>query len=71
MGLIGLILDKGLSTNSGHYISLVKAGGIICDAKITRTEFNNFCNSCSCYCTNKAHDGAFRGIGLAPIDNAC
>ncbi len=46
--LMGLILHKVSSTNSGHYISMVKVGDIWfeCDyVKITTIEFNHFCNS--------------------------
>ncbi len=40
--LMGLILHKGLSTNSGHCISIVKIGDIwyeYGDVKITQIEF--------------------------------
>ncbi len=49
---MGLILHKGLSTNSGHYLSLVKVGDIrfeCDDVNITKIEFNNFCNSLTVY----------------------
>ncbi len=42
-----LILHKGLSTNSGHCLSMVKVGDIWFesdDVKIAKIEFNNFCN---------------------------
>ncbi len=42
-----LILHKGLSSNSSHYISMVKIGDIwyqCDDVKCTRIEYNNFCN---------------------------
>ncbi len=45
--LMGLILHKGSSTNSGHYISMGKVGDIwfeCDDVKITKIEFNHFCN---------------------------
>ncbi len=60
---MGLILQKGPSIISGHYISIVKVGDIwfeCDDVKITKTEFNCFCNSNTvyiCYYTNEAHDG--------------
>ncbi len=38
------MLNKGSSTNSGHYISMVKVGDICDDVKITKIEYNNFCN---------------------------
>ncbi len=50
--LMGLILHKGSSTNSGHYISMVKVGDIwfeCDDVKITKIEFNYFCNSNTVY----------------------
>ncbi len=46
--LMGLILHKGSSTNSDHYISMVKDGDIWFengDVKITKIEFNHFSNS--------------------------
>ncbi len=46
--LMGLFLHKGPSTNSDHYISMVKVGDIwfeCDDVKITKIEFNHFCNS--------------------------
>ncbi len=49
---MGLILHKDLSTNSGHYISMVKVGDIwfeCDDVKITKMGFNNFCNSDTVY----------------------
>ncbi len=75
--LIGLILHKGLSTNSGHNISMVKVGEIwfeFYDVKITKIEFNKFCNSYTVYklfykrSTWWKH---LRGIGLVPMDAAC
>ncbi len=50
--LVGLILHKGSSTNSGHYISMVNVGDIwfeCDDVKINKIEFNNFCNSDTVY----------------------
>ncbi len=46
--LMGLILHKGSTTNTSHYISIVQVGDIWfeCDeVKITTLEFNKFCNS--------------------------
>ncbi len=40
--LMGLILHKGSSTNSDHYISMLKVGNIW-------FEFNHFCNSNTVY----------------------
>ncbi len=59
--LMDLILHEELSTNSGHYIFLVKVGDmyslVVC--KQCGIEFNNFCNSNTVlsYCTKDAHDG--------------
>ncbi len=50
--LMGLILHKGSSTNSGHYISIVKVGDIwfeCDDVKITKIEFNSSCSSNTIY----------------------
>ncbi len=50
--LMGLILHKWSSTNSGHYISMVKVGDIwfeCDDVKITKIEFNHFCYSNTVY----------------------
>ncbi len=50
--LMCLILHKGSSTNSGHYISMVKVGDIWfeCDhLKITKIDFNHICNSNTVY----------------------
>ncbi len=50
--LMGLMCHKGSSTNSGHYISMVKVGDIwfeCDDVKITKIEFNHFCNSNTVY----------------------
>ncbi len=50
--LTGLILHKGSSTNSGDYLSMVKVGDIwfeCDDVKITKIEFNHFCNSNTVY----------------------
>ncbi len=50
--LIGFILYNRLSTNSGHYISMVKVGDIwfeCDDVTITKIEFNTFCNSDTVY----------------------
>ncbi len=75
--LMGLILHKWSSTNSGHYISMVKVGDICfeCgDVKITKIEFNHFCNSNTVYMlfykrsTRWKH---LRGIGLVPMDAIC
>ncbi len=45
--LMGLILHKGSSTNSVHYISMVNVGDLWFEwdnVKITKIEFNYFCN---------------------------
>ncbi len=50
--LMGFILYKWSSTNSGHYLSMVKVGYIWLecdDVKITKIEFNHLCNSYSVY----------------------
>ncbi len=50
--LIGLILHKGSSTNSGHFLSMVRVGDIwfeCDDVKITKIEFNHFCVSNAVY----------------------
>ncbi len=50
--LMDLILHKGSSTNSGHYLSMVKVGDIWfeCDnVKITKIELNHFYNSNTAY----------------------
>ncbi len=50
--LMDLILHKGSSTNSGHYISVVKVGDIWLesdDVKFTKIEYNHFCNSNTVY----------------------
>ncbi len=74
---MGLILYKGLSTNSGHYIFMVKVGDIwfeCDDVKITKIEFNHFCNSNAVYMlfykrsTRWKH---LRGVGLVPMDATC
>ncbi len=49
---MSLILHKGSSTNSGHYIFMIKISCILyqCDdVKITRIECNNICNSNTVY----------------------
>ncbi len=75
--LMGLILHKGSSTNSGHYLSMVKVGDVwfkCDDVKITKIEFNHFCNSNTVYMlfykrsTWLKH---LRGIVLVPIDTTC
>ncbi len=50
--LVGFILHKGLSTNSGHYLSMVKFCEIwfeCDDVKIIKIEFNHFCKSNTVY----------------------
>ncbi len=50
--LMGLILYKRWSTSSGHYLSMVKVSDIWFesdDVKITKIEFNHFCNSNTVY----------------------
>ncbi len=50
--LMGLILYKDSSTNSSHYMSMVKVGDIWfeCEVvKIIKIEFNNLCNSDTVY----------------------
>ncbi len=75
--LMGLILHKGSSTNSGHYISMVKVGEIWFDCddfKINKIEFNHFCDSNIVYMlfykssTRWKH---LRSIALVPMDVAC
>ncbi len=74
---MGLILHKGLSTNSGHYISMVKVGDIwfeCDDVKITKIEFNHFCNSNTVYMLFYKRSTwwkQLRGIGLVPMDATC
>ncbi len=74
---MGLILHKGSSTNSGHYISMVKVGDICfeCDdVKITKIEFNHFCNSDTVYVLFYKRSTWWkhlRGIGLVPMDATC
>ncbi len=69
-----LILHKGSSTNTGHYLSMVKVDDIwfeYDDVKITKIEFNHFCNS-NTYFTKEAYDGnILRVIELIPVDTAC
>ncbi len=50
--LMVLILHKGLSTNSSHYLFMVKVADILFECnnvKITKIEFDHFCNSNSFY----------------------
>ncbi len=67
-------MHKGSSTNSRHYISMVKVGDIwfeCDDVKITKIEFNNFCNSDTVYMLfyqRRALWNHLRGIGLVPMD---
>ncbi len=71
-----LILHKRSSTNSHHYLFMVKAGDIwfeCDDVKITKIEFNHFCNFYTVYMlfyersTRWKH---FMSIGLVPMDAA-
>ncbi len=71
---MGLILLKGLSTNSGHYISMVNVGvrWFECDdVKITKIEFNHFCNSDTVHMLfykRRTWWKHLRCIGLDPMD---
>ncbi len=75
--LMVLILHKESSTNSGHYIFMVKVGDIwfeCDDVKITKIEVNNFSNSNTVYMLfykRSAWWKHLRGIGLVPMDAAC
>ncbi len=65
--LMGRILLKGSSTNSGYYITMVKVGDIwfeCDDAKVTKIEFNHFCKSNTVYMlfTKEAHDGNIKVV---------
>ncbi len=75
--LMGLILHKGSSTNSGHYISMVNVGDIwfeCDDVKITKIEFNHFCYSNTVYLLFYQRSTWWkhlRAIGLVPMDVTC
>ncbi len=75
--LMGLIVHKGSSTNSGHYISMVKVGDIwfeCDDIKITKIYFNYFCNSNTVYMLfykRSSWRKHLRSIGLVPMDITC
>ncbi len=75
--LMGLILHKGSSSNSDHYISVVNVGGkwFKCDdVKITQIVFYHFCNSNTVYMLfykRRARWKHLRGIGLVPMDASC
>ncbi len=75
--LMGLILHKGSSTNSGHYLSMVKVGDIwfeCDDVKITEIEFNHFCSSNTVYMLFYKRSTWWkhlRGNQLVPMDAAC
>ncbi len=74
---MGLILHKWSSTNSGHYLSMVKVGDILfeCDdVKITKMEFNHLCNSNTVYKLFYKRSiwwKHLRDIGFVPMDAAC
>ncbi len=74
---MGLILHKGSSTNSGYYLSMVKAGDIwfeCDDVKINKIEFNHFCNSNTVYMLFYKRSTWWkhlRVIGLVPMDATC
>ncbi len=71
---MSLILHKGSSINSGHYIYIVKVGDVwfeCGDVKITKIELHNFCNSNTAYMLfykRSAWWKHLRGIGLVPMD---
>ncbi len=71
--LMSLILHKGWSTNSGHYISMVKVGDIwLChDTKITKIEFNNFCNSNTVYMLFYKRSARWKHWAGFSMDDAC
>ncbi len=74
---MGLILHKGSSSNSGHYISMVKVGDIwfeCDDVRITKIEFNHFCKFNTVYMLFYKRSTwwkQLRGIGLVLMDAAC
>ncbi len=75
--LMGLILHKGLSTNSGRYLSMIKVGNIWFewdDVKTNQIEFNHFCNSNTVdmlFYKRTMWWKHLRGIGLVTMDAVC
>ncbi len=75
--LMGLIFHKGQSTNSGHYLFMVKVGDIwfeCDDVKIPKIEFNHFCNSntvCMLFYKRNTRWKHLMGIGLVPMNATC
>ncbi len=73
--LMGLILHKESSTNSASMVNTCDFCYQCDDVKITRIEFNNFCNWNTVYMlcyTKEVHDGNIqRAFGHVPMDATC